>query len=478
MTTHDAPPPPPHVRDPFAMGAAAWGARPVPNPYAVEGAPVDSSGPLWTEDEQRTESGLILPGKPNPNGMTSEEYLAACVTQMRGELLDTEALDKIPALEPLLGDLLQLNTTARIIGPSGTFKSFILLDMAGHIGTGMKWHGHYVRQGTVIYLVAEGEQGIRKRVRAWEQHYGIRMDNVLFLPRPVQAKSPEWAVFIELARQVEPAFVVIDTQARVSVGVEENSNKEMGEVVDRMDDLRRATGACIGLVHHTGHQGEHGRGASGVKGAMQSEINVVKKGDRISNITLTVKSSKQKDEEEGNDLLFGLKRIALDGEAKPDGRPVTSLVLESLNALPERGPEHGTPEWIVRELDKAQVPYGWGRDRVTARCRELGIQARKGKIEEAIRIRKARGKDLPPDLPPTDAAEPAPAQGAGQEETPDQTCPGQDGGSSGQGAENLPAPSPSLGMGQVGDTAPTCITCGNLLDPEWAAYGHDRHVTC
>ncbi|MFF3872920.1 AAA family ATPase [Streptomyces sp. NPDC001978] len=435
---------------------------------------------LRGSDVARTESGLFVPvqpAPPDPETMSGEEYLAACVAQMWAELLDTDGLDKIPPLEPLLGDLLQMNTTARFIGPSGTFKSFLILDMAGHIGTGMPWHGHYVRQGTVLYLVAEGEQGIRKRVRAWEQHYGVRMDNVHFLPRPVQAKSPEWTVFTELARQIEPVFVVVDTQARVSVGVEENSNKEMGEVVARLDALRRETGACITTVHHTGHIGEHGRGASAVKGAMQSEINVSKKGDLISNIVLTVKSTKQKDEEEGNDLQFGLKRISLDGEYKPDGRPVTSLVVESLDALPERPPEPGTPEWIVRELDKAQVPYGWGRDRVAAKCQELGIKVAKAKIEEAVRLRKARG-DLPPNLPYSPVTETAPDAGAGQDETPDQTCPGQPEGSSGQGAENLPAPSPSLGMGQVGDTGPTCTTCNLPLDDDWAARGHDRHVTC
>ncbi|MEV4863100.1 AAA family ATPase [Streptomyces ossamyceticus] len=436
---------------------------------------------LRGSDVARTELGLYVPTqpvRPDPETMSSEEYLAACVAQMRAELLDTDGLDKIPPLEPLVGDLLQMNTTARIIGPSGTFKSFVLLDLAGHVGTGMPWHGHYVRQGTVVYLVAEGEQGIRKRVRAWEQHYGVRMDNVKFLPRPVQARSPEWTVFTELAHQLAPVFVVIDTQARVSVGVEENSNKEMGEVVDRMDDLRRATGACIGLVHHTGHQGEHGRGASSVKGAMQSEINVKKTGDRISNIVLTLKATKQKDEEEGNDLQFGLKRIALDGEAKPDGRPVTSLVIESLDALPERGPAEGTVEWIVQRLDQENVPFSWGRPRTAEKLAELGIKAAKDKIEEVVRVRKERGGKLPPHLPYPPVTETAPAHGAGQQEIPAQTCPGQSGGTSGQGAENLPAPSSSLGRGQVGHTGPTCSVCHTPLDAEWAARGHDRHVAC
>ncbi|MGC8919450.1 AAA family ATPase [Streptomyces sp. PG2] len=430
-------------------------------------------------DVARTESGLYVPKqpvRPDPETMSSEDYFAACVEQMRAELLDTEGLDKIPQLEPLLGDLLQLNTTARIIGPSGTFKSFILLDMAGHIGTGMQWHGHYVRQGTVVYLVAEGEQGIRKRVRAWEQHYGVRMDNVVFLPRPVQAKSPEWLVFTELARQMEPSFVVIDTQARVSVGVEENSNKEMGEVVDRMDELRRATGACIGLVHHTGHVGEHGRGASSVKGAMQSEINVKKSGEKISNIVLTVKASKQKDEEEGNDLQFGLKRIALDGEYKPDGRPVTSLVLQTLDAIPaqDRTPAENTLEWIVWRLDQDGVPNDYGRRKIAEACQRLGFKIGNDRAQEVANFRKDRSAER---------SYPAVTQtvltsGTGPEETADENGPGPLPGPVGTAPRTPVVPSPSLGRGPAVKEGPECAACRLPLDAEWAAQGNDRHVMC
>ena len=185
----------------------------------------------------------------------------------------------------------------------------------------MAWHGQYVRQGNVVYLVAEGARGIRKRVRAWEQHYGVRMDNVLFLPRPVQTRGPEWDTLIEAMRRLAPQMIVIDTQARVSVGVEENSNTELGVVIERIEDLRRATGACVLVIHHTGHVGEHGRGSSSAKGALQSEMHVSKKGDSAKNIVVTMKVGKQKDDEQGGDLQFGLKVVTIHGEAKPDGQP-------------------------------------------------------------------------------------------------------------------------------------------------------------
>ncbi|MFI0964651.1 AAA family ATPase [Streptomyces sp. NPDC021080] len=442
--------------------------------HLATGATLDDLIEVRDEEEAPAEE----PGSEalDPETTTSEEYFEAAVDRMLGDLLDTDGLDGIKPLEPLVGDLLALNTLSRVIGPSGTFKSFVLLDMAGHVGTGTKWHGHYVRQGTVVYLVAEGEQGIRKRVRAWEQHRGMRMDHVRFLPRPVQAASPEWDVLIEAMRRVAPALIVIDTQARVTLGVEENSNTEMGKVVDRMDQLRSSTGACVTLVHHTGHVGEHGRGASAVKGALQSELVISRKGDRIPNTVLTIKSGKQKDEDQDGDIQFGLKKISLNGEHKPDGRPVTSLVLVSLDT-PQDGPRpapEGSVEWIVQRLDQAGVPSDYGRRRLAEECQRLGFRARNEKLNEVARIRKERS----PDRSPATSGEMVPIPGTGSEETRGQTGPGPDGDRFGTAPNKPVVPAPSLGRGPVVNEGPVCAVCHTRLDADLAACGYDTHVGC
>ncbi|NNN34384.1 AAA family ATPase [Streptomyces sp. S3(2020)] len=427
-----------------------------------DGASSTPSGRLWVPDEHR---------RPDPETMSSEEYFEARVNAMLGELLDSEGLEKIPPLEPLVGDLLALNTLARFVGPSGTFKSFILLDMCGHVGTGRRWHGQYVRQGTVVYLVAEGEQGVRKRVRAWEQHHGVHMANVLFLPRPVQAMSPEWDVLIEVMARVRPALIGIDTQARVTQGVEENSAKEMGQVVDRMDKLRTATGACVAVVHHTGHVGEHGRGSSAVKAALQSEVKISRKGDRLSNTVLTIKSGKQKDEDQDDDLLFQLTKVSLDGEYKPDGRPVTSLVLTAAGTLPDTGPAEGTVEWIAARLDAAGVPNDYGRRRLADECQRLGFRAGNEKLNEVARMRR----DRTPNRSYSAVTIPVPNPRTETGVTPDETGPGPVGGPHRTTPHGPVVPSPLLGRGPAG---PSCTQCGTPLDAEWAAQGNDRHVMC
>lgn len=329
--------------------------------------------------------------QPNPGGETSEEHFARRLAELEAELLDTDDLDHITPLEPIIEDVLFKDTVARINGASGTFKSFMTLDFSGCVGTGTSWHGQRTWQGDVIYLVAEGIKGIRKRVRAWEQHHGRKMTGVRFLPRPVQAMDPEWLVLIELCRRKRPALIVIDTQARVTVGVEENSNTEMGKVVDRMEQLRVASGGCVLLVHHTGNEGDRGRGATAVKGALQTELSVERKGKGLCDSQVTLKTGKQKDDEELSDITFGLHQVLLAGEAKEDGTPVSSIVLVPLDPATQpqaRTNYQGRIEEIASKLDAAGVSAGAGRDRLRSECSRLGIKAENGLLSDVAKHRK------------------------------------------------------------------------------------------
>ena len=61
-----------------------------------------------------------------------------------------------------------------LYGESGAGKTFFTLDLALHIALGWEWRGHRVRQGGVIYIAAEGQNGIRKRIEAFRQQRGLK----------------------------------------------------------------------------------------------------------------------------------------------------------------------------------------------------------------------------------------------------------------------------------------------------------------
>lgn len=213
--------------------------------------------------------------------------------QLRAALVDSKGLDLIPEPEPLIGNMLYRDSLAWLYGPPGCCKSFIALDIAGCVGTGSMWQGFGpVKQGPVLYVVAEGVSGIKQRVRAWEKSMGTEMSNVAFLPVAVQANNAaDWAALMELVAEMKPTMIVLDTQARVTTGLEENSAKEMGQFIYRIEQLRKAAdGVCILVVHHTGRGGDHMRGSIAVDGAATTTIKVTKTDDIID-----VECTKQKD---------------------------------------------------------------------------------------------------------------------------------------------------------------------------------------
>lgn len=247
---------------------------------------------------------------------------AAAVERLRAALLRADQLDDIPELEPLVDGWLSRDTVARISGAPGSGKSFVVLDIAGCVGAGLEWQGHATRAGHVVVLVAEGARGIRKRRDAWESHYGRKMEGVTFLPVPVQAVGPEWAAFVQIVAELHPSLVVLDTQARITVGVQENDASDMGRFVEAVEALRRATGACVLLVHHTGAaESDRARGSTAVNGAMQTEI-IVK---RTSRSGLTMSNGKQKDDAASDDLKLTMTVVQL--EPGLDGAARSSLVL-------------------------------------------------------------------------------------------------------------------------------------------------------
>lgn len=199
--------------------------------------------------------------------------------QLLARMLTVEQMRDMRPPPMLVDGLLSLDSESWLIARSGSFKSFVALDIAGHIGRGMPWMGRDVHQGEIVYLVAEGAGGMGARVRAWEQRNGP-MEGVRFLPMPVQAaREDHWAALVEACRRLRPVLIILDTQARITVGLDENDNSAMGQFIEAVGRLKRATEACVLVVHHLGRSGSDARGASAIDGAQDSELKLTKTSD-------------------------------------------------------------------------------------------------------------------------------------------------------------------------------------------------------
>lgn len=336
-------------------GPRAWGViggEGIPFSGAPGAAPAlgqSGSGVSGSPDTSRTPADTA--GQGQDTGQSGQ--VIDPVDALLAEMLDVEQLRNIAPPQPLINGILDLDTTAWLIGSSGSYKSFVALDFAAHVGLGRTWRGHDVRQGDVVYIVAEGARGMRLRVDAWEREHGP-MKGVRFLPRPVQAHDAYgWAVLVEACRRLRPAFVVIDTQARVTLGLEENSNTDMGRYVAAVDAIKAATGACVLTVHHTGRNGKDARGASALDGAQDAELKIEKAGQYSVKLIM----DKQKDQAEGEPILLRLKRS--EGGTDPTtGRDLSSLVVDHATAPVLGEPVSDQDIGRRRALGLFRVVYG------------------------------------------------------------------------------------------------------------------------
>jgi KaiC/GvpD/RAD55 family RecA-like ATPase len=257
---------------------------------------------------------------PPPRRMQLEWFDQACALA----LSDTS--------NPLIAGLLDENAMSVIYGESNSGKTFVALDMAFSVATGLPWNGKETKRGLIVYVAAEGGKRIMRRLAALKKRhqeiYGPNALSPLFalirFPidlRTSDANLKELLALIREAKRVcgeECAWIIIDTLSRALAGGDENSSVDMGRVVVSADRIRSETGAHFTYVHHTGKDGARGaRGHSLLRAATDTEIEVA---------SGTIKVTKQRDLEGGAEFGFGLVDLFIGEDAS--GRPVKSAVVE------------------------------------------------------------------------------------------------------------------------------------------------------
>jgi hypothetical protein len=212
-------------------------------------------------------------------------------------------------------------------GP-GQGKSFTILDWLLSISTGTPYHGREVKKKVVVYVAAEGQAGVLKRIMAWLNYHGLTLDALAdfhLLPIPIiidDDKTLQAAITAIRALNIKPGIIVLDTLARSMQG-DENSTRDMGKVVSAAGMLREETGAQVGLIHHSGKDDERGpRGAIALTGATDALYKTrYSKKDQV----FTLIFERYKDDETPQPMFFRAEKI-LTGMFDKKGKELCSLV--------------------------------------------------------------------------------------------------------------------------------------------------------
>lgn len=252
-------------------------------------------------------------------------------TTGRFALRSIEEIRNRPRPSWLLPGILQERKLGLIFGDTNTGKSFLALDWGLSWATATDWMGRTMPTGDVVYVCAEGMDGISTRIDAW-----LASHNLTDAPRfhvidnsPNLLEDGDVADVIASIQTlgVSPVAVFFDTLARAMDGGDENSPEDMSKAVHALTRVQAECGCAVVTVHHIGKDASKGpRGNSQLKAAMDTALEVAK--DETSGV-ITVTCRKQKDSPYFPPFTLRLRSITLDNYGD-----TTSCVLESSDAPP------------------------------------------------------------------------------------------------------------------------------------------------
>ncbi len=277
----------------------------------------------------------------------------------RYKLLSASDLAALPPLAWRVRGVLPAAGLAGLYGPSASGKSFLALDMAAAISEGARWFDCRTEAAPVVYAALEGEAGFRLRVAAWEAYRGRSLPRTLhMLLQPF--KLTDMRDVHDLAAVVpQGAAVFLDTLNRAAPTSDENSSKDMGEILEAAKRLQALVGGLVVLVHHTGKDATRGlRGHSSLFAAMDAAVEVSREGERRE-----WRVAKSKDGADGEVKAFRLQVEMLGTD--DHGEAITSCVV--------------VRDMVSEEVTRAKLPAGGNQRLVLEALRPLFKEGQSGK---------------------------------------------------------------------------------------------------
>nr|BDD44738.1 hypothetical protein 4 [Rhodospirillaceae bacterium] len=237
----------------------------------------------------------------------------------------------LPDRDMIIKGLLGLGELSVVYGPPKCGKTFLALHTALCVARGTPWFDRRTKPGLVVYIAAEGQRGIEKRLDAYFQHYGVDRVDIPFAritdAPDMRSSTADTDTLTEeinaLASTLDKpaALIVVDTLKRCLGGGNENGPEDMGAFIAHCERLQRETGAHVMVVHHEGKdKSRGGMGHTSLFGAVDAIVRV----EKLETCKVATLEA-AKDDEDGWKVVFDLPQVTV-GEDE-DGEPITTCVV-------------------------------------------------------------------------------------------------------------------------------------------------------
>lgn len=246
-----------------------------------------------------------------------------------------------PQPDYIIDQLLPEGALAELVGDSESLKSFFAIHLGLAVAAELSdFFGlDIVRHGAVLYICAEGGGAFQFRLRAWGTAHDVDITTLPFytIATPVNLRDATFQQQLRaIVASVRPILIIVDTLHRCLPGAEENSSKDLGEVVGFATRLQADSGAAVLFLHHPPKNdlGGRGRGSSALYFAADTELSAVVEGEENADGTKVVVVSVKKQKDDSKTSLTLTNRIVnvLNEQGRPmcyaSGRAITSCILE------------------------------------------------------------------------------------------------------------------------------------------------------
>lgn len=221
----------------------------------------------------------------------------------RNRLKSVADMLKSPEIEWLVDGKIHRAGLCQIFGASYAGKTLLVLDLVMSWCAGLpEWQGYKLNNDSkpqqAVYVAAEGGAALSVHVDAWMKYHAdvdsSRLSGLVFLDGGeghhmflgIGKEQPDAEdSFIRLGREIieaeiTPSLIVFDTQIDLAPGIDENSNTDMVGVLREVKRLGDSLGFMAVVVHHTGHDGNKARGASGMMGKCDAQAKLTVIGEK------------------------------------------------------------------------------------------------------------------------------------------------------------------------------------------------------
>jgi hypothetical protein len=233
--------------------------------------------------------------------------------------------------------------TALVSGQWGTYKTFVVVDLALSLMAGQTFAGRAVnRRCGVLFIAAEGAYEIPLRLQcAYEEKYPESNSQLPFAmadecPRvldrnalPILQETAAAAnEHMRTRHGVEIGLIIVDTMAAAAGFNDENDNAEAQRAMNVFTALSRQFKCLVIPVDHFGKLAETGtRGGSAKEGSVDAILAVLGDKDLSGNVTnprMAVR--KVRGAQTGTEIPFGVRVV--NAGVDSDGSAETTLVID------------------------------------------------------------------------------------------------------------------------------------------------------